>query len=111
MDGHRRLAHQASPGQRTPDHASAQHNGGADPASQPRTPLLLLLSELLRNVLASLALAIGFAALARRPGRDLSLLQELQNRMRRSKQGRPARRSGTTDADYLQQLSRGDRKP
>ena len=79
-------------------------------ASQPRTPLLLL-PELLRNALASLAMALGFAALARRPGRDLSLLQELQSRMRRSKQGRPARRSGTTDADYLQQLSRGDRKP
>ena len=40
-----------------------------------------------------------------------SLLQELQSRMRRSKQGRPARRTATTDADYLQQLSRGDRKP
>jgi hypothetical protein len=34
--------------------------------SQPRTPLLLL-PELLRNALASLALALGFAALARRP--------------------------------------------
>ena len=34
-------------------------------ASQPRTPLLLL-PELLRNALASLALALGFAALARR---------------------------------------------
>jgi len=53
MDGHRRLAHQASPGRGTPDHASAQHNGGADPVSQPRTRLLLLLSVLLRNVLAS----------------------------------------------------------
>ena len=37
--------------------------------SQPRTPhpALLLLPELLRNALASLALAHGFAALARRP--------------------------------------------
>jgi hypothetical protein len=78
-------------------------------ASQPRTPLLLL-PELLRNALASLALALGFTALARRPGSDLSLLQELQNRIRRAKQGRPARRSGATDADYLQQLSRGDRE-
>ena len=78
-------------------------------ASQPRTPLLLL-PELLRNAIASLALALGFAALARRPGSDLSLLQELQSRMRRSKQGRPARRTATTDADYLQQLSRGDRE-
>jgi len=91
------------------DQAALQINRERE-ASRPRTPLLLL-PELLRNALASLALALGFAALARRPGRDLSLLQELQSRMRRSKQGRPARRSGTTDADYLQQLSRGDRKP
>lgn len=54
---------------------------------------------------------MGFAALARRPGNDLSLLQELQSRLRRSKLGRPARRSGTTDADDLQQLGRGDREP
>jgi hypothetical protein len=56
-------------------------------------------------------LALVFAALARRPGNDLSLLQELQSRMRRSKQGRPARRSGTTDADDLQQLGRGTGSP
>jgi len=37
-------------------------------ASQPRRPLLLLLPELLRNALASLALALGFAALARQSG-------------------------------------------
>jgi hypothetical protein len=36
-------------------------------ASQSRTPLLLL-PDLLRNALASLALALGFAALAVRPG-------------------------------------------
>ncbi len=79
-------------------------------ASQPRTPLLLL-PELLRNALASLALAVGFAALAEWPGSDLSLLQELQSRMRRSKQGRPGRRSGSTDADYLLDLRRRDREP
>ena len=55
-------------------------------------------------------LALGFAALARRPGNDLSLLQELQSRLRRSKLG-PYRRSGSADADYLQQLGRGDREP
>ena len=38
--------------------------------SQHRAPLLL--PERLRNALASLALALGFAALARRPGSDLS---------------------------------------
>jgi len=42
-------------------------------ASQPRTPLLLL-PELLRNALVSLAMALGFAALAQRSGSDLSLL-------------------------------------
>ena len=56
-------------------------------------------------------LALGFAALARRPGNDLSLLQELQSRLRHSKQGRPARLSGTTDADDLQPLVRADREP
>jgi hypothetical protein len=56
-------------------------------------------------------LGLDFAALARPPGNDLSLLQELQSRLRRCKQGRLARLSGTTDADDLQQLSRGDREP
>jgi len=52
-------------------------------ASQPRTPLLLL-PELLRKALASLALALGFAALARR--------------------------SSNADGDYLRELGRGDRE-
>lgn len=79
-------------------------------ARRPRDPLLLL-SELLRNALASLPLALGFAALARRPGSDLSLLQELQSAWRRSKLGRSARRSGSTDAEDLRALSRGDWEP
>jgi len=60
-------------------------------ASQPRTPLLLL-SELIRNALASLAMALGFAALARRPGAPRPLLQELQSSWRRSRFGGPGRR-------------------
>jgi len=76
-------------------------------ASQPRTPLLLL-PELLRNALASLALALGFAALAQRSGSDLSLLQELQSHGQRLQLSRSARRPTTSDADYLRQLSRGD---
>jgi len=60
-------------------------------ASQPRTPLLLL-PELLRNGLASLALALGFAALARRPGAPRPLLQELQSSWRRSRFGGSGRR-------------------
>jgi hypothetical protein len=60
-------------------------------ASQPRTPLLLL-PELLRNALASLAIALGFAALARRPGSPRTVLQELQRGWRRSRFGSPGRR-------------------
>jgi hypothetical protein len=66
-------------------------------ASQPRTRLQLL-PDLLRNALASLALALGFAALARRPGSDLSILQKLQSRTWRSPSGL-SRRSGSVDAD------------
>ena len=60
-------------------------------ASKPRTPLLLL-PALLRNALASLALALGFAALARRPGAPRPLLQELQGSWRRSRFGGAGRR-------------------
>ena len=52
-------------------------------ASQPRTRLQLL-PDLLRNALASLALALGFGALARRPGSSRTVLQELQSSRRRS---------------------------
>jgi hypothetical protein len=55
------------------------------------TPLLLL-PELLRNALASLAMALGFAALARRPGSERSLLQELQSPWRPSRFGAAGRR-------------------
>ena len=60
-------------------------------ASQPRTPLFLL-PDLLRNALASLALALGFAALARRPGSRRTLLQELLSGWRRSRFGGSGRR-------------------
>jgi len=79
-------------------------------ARQPRTPLRLR-PDRLRKCSASLALILGWIALARRSGNDLALLQKLQNRMRRSKQGRPAHRSATTDAEDLQQLSRKDGVP
>ena len=60
-------------------------------ASQPRTRLQLL-PDLLRNALASLALALGFAALARRPGSRRTVLQELQSSRRRSSFGGAGRR-------------------
>ncbi len=72
------------------DQAALQINRERE-ASQPRTPLLLL-PELLRNVIASLALALGFAALARRPGSRRTLLQELQSSWRRSRFGGSGRR-------------------
>ena len=83
-------------------------------ASQPRTPLLLL-PELLRNALASLALALGFAALARRPGSARSLLQEWHGTWGdwqwRLEQRRAARRGGGAGAlaALLRELGRGDR--
>jgi hypothetical protein len=83
-------------------------------ASQPRTPLLLL-PELLRNALASLALALGFAALARRPGSDDSLLQEWQGTWGdwqwRLERRRAARRGGTSDEKYIRQLSGEEPEP
>jgi hypothetical protein len=77
-------------------------------ASQPRTPLLLL-PDLLRKALASLALALGFAALAVRPGSERSLLQELQSSWRRSRFGGSGRRVSNADGDYLRELGRADR--
>ncbi len=76
--------------------------------SQPRPPLLLL-PELLRNALTSLALALGFAALARRPGSRRTVLQELQSTWGRSRFGGSSRRSGSADADDLRELGRSDR--
>jgi len=60
-------------------------------ASQPRTRLQLL-PDLLRNALASLALALGFGALARRPDSRCTVLQELQSSRRRSSFGGAGRR-------------------
>ena len=72
------------------DQAALQINRERE-ASQPRTPLLLL-PELLRNAIASLALAIGFAALARLPGSPRTVLQEMQSVWRRSWFGGSGRR-------------------
>jgi hypothetical protein len=79
----------------------------------PRANPLLLLPEILRNAFASLALALGFAGLAQRPGRKLSLLTELQlgwDRWRRRLA--PTRRKagrGTGSAARLHRIS--DRNP
>ena len=76
-------------------------------ASQPRTPLLLL-SELIRNAIASLALAVGFAALAKRPGSRNTLLQELPTAWSHYRFGRSGRRSRGSRGKVRQQ-GRGDR--
>jgi hypothetical protein len=96
----------------------AQVNGLLDQASAqvarqkqqlpPSTPWSLL-PELLRNAFASLALAIGFAGLARRGRSKQSLLAELQRgwqRLRYSKLNlRRGSGPGGADPDYLRQLS------
>jgi hypothetical protein len=64
-----------------------------------------LLPDLLRNAVAFLALAVGFAALAQRPGQPISLLQEWQFRRQRSLQQCLRRRAAArTEQDYLRQL-------
>ena len=64
-----------------------------------------LLPDLLRNVIACLALAIGFAALAVRPGAELSLLQEWQAGVQRFRWRRAARGTQTSDQQYIRQLT------
>jgi len=63
---------------------------------------LLLLPELLRNALASLALA-------RRPVEPSTVLQELQSTWRRSRCGGSGKRSSRSGTDDLRELGRGDR--
>ncbi|PZV06321.1 MAG: hypothetical protein DCF23_00615 [Cyanobium sp.] len=52
----------------------------------------LLLPDLLRNGLACLALAIGFAAMAQRPGQSIPLLKEVQDRWQQWTEHRRVRR-------------------
>lgn len=67
-----------------------------------------LVGNIVRTSVACLALAAGFAGLARRPGSNLSLLAELQMRWEhlRYRRGVLRGRSGRTsaDADYLRQI-------
>ena len=72
------------------------------------------LPEILRTAFGALALAGGFAALARRPGLDVSLLDECglawetfreRLRWRRSATGANRRRFGPPEEDYIRQLS------
>ena len=76
-------------------------------ATPPADPWRLL-PELLRNGIACLALALGFAALAVRPGSEVSLLKEWQGGwgrwQRRLRKRRASRLGGTSDAEYIRQL-------
>ena len=83
-------------------------------ATPPANPWRLL-PELARNGIACLALALGFAALAVRPGSQLTLLQEWQkgwSDLRRSlRKGRAARGSGSSsNAEYLRQIRGEDQE-
>jgi len=96
----------------------AQVNGLLDQASAqvtrqkqqlpPSNPWSLL-PEILRNAFASLLLALGFAGLAQRPNRRLSLLQELQQGWDwlryRNWSLRRASGPGGADPDYFRRLS------
>ena len=71
-----------------------------------------LLPDLLRNSVAFGALAIGFAALARRPGQPISLLQEWQFRRQQRLQRRRSRHEAAgIGEDYLRQLIGPDDEP
>ena len=83
-------------------------------ATPPADPWRLL-PELLRNGIACLALALGFAALAVRPGAEVSLLQEWQGGWgqwkRRLRQRRGSRHGGISDEEYIRQLSEQEPEP
>ena len=78
-------------------------------AASPSSPWTQL-GDIVRTSVACLALAAGFAGLARRPSSELSLLTELEmawKELRYSKLSlnRTSRRTGTSNEEYLRQLS------
>ena len=81
-------------------------------ATPPTNPWRLL-PELLRNAIACLALTLGFAALAVRPGSEDSLLEEWQEGWGywqwRLQRRRGSHRDGTSDEEYIRQL-RGEER-
>jgi hypothetical protein len=85
------------------DQAQAQIQINRDRAAMPPAPAIAALPEVLRNSLACLLFACGYAAFARRTGSDLSLLQEIQKSLQRLQPLRP-RRAGS-QGDEVRQLS------
>jgi len=89
------------------DQAQAQIN--RDRAALPPVTAATALPELLRNSLACLLLATGFAAFARRAGVELTLLEEAQLRMRWLRRVRPGYARSRSEADYIREMA-GDGK-
>jgi hypothetical protein len=81
----------------------AQFQINRDRAALPPSSAITALPLLLRHALSCLLLAVADAAFARRPGSELSLLQETQKRLQRLQPLRP-RRAGS-QADDVRQLS------
>ena len=86
---------------------AAARLGRARSSAPPASPWALV-GDIVRTSVACLALAAGFAGLARAPGSELSLLEELQVSWDhlRYRRGAMKGRSGRTsaDADYLRQI-------
>lgn len=78
-------------------------------------PRLSFLPDLLRNTVACLAEAIGFAALAFRPGQSVSLLDEWRDLWFSGRQGRAHRRQKRplmkAEVEYFENLSRNQPNP
>jgi hypothetical protein len=85
------------------DQAQAQINRERA-ASQP-VPATKALPELLRNSLACLLLATAFAGFARRTGAELTLLEEVQQRLWRLPR-KPRRAQTTSYAEYIRKISK-----
>lgn len=64
------------------------------------------LPELISKCVSALALALGFSALATRPGYQISLLQEIQDSWTRRNLRKNSRRSTSSQEEYIRQLSR-----
>jgi hypothetical protein len=74
------------------------------PLAWRRTTATTALPELLRSSLACLLLATAFAGFARRAGAELSLLEEVQQRLRWLRR-RPGRTKTVSDVEYVRLMA------
>jgi hypothetical protein len=70
----------------------------------PSTDPLRLLPELLRSAISCLAIACGFAIFAQWPGKEITLLEEVQLRFQKTNSKRLKRDKRMSQAKYLRQL-------